>query len=262
VELKQPDDKAMNPEDARIKLDLCFKHEVEVIACAMGTPKWVVDECHSRGIKVIGMAGKASHARAALESGADVVVVQGREAGGHTGDVGLVTLLAEVLEFSTVPVAAAGGIVNGAQIAGLLTHGAQGVWVGTRFIGTHEASVGDNYKQAILDAGYDGTVRSLPFDGLSVRMLRNRFTDVWEGHEHEILPYPLQRVAVGPLRFAAAAADLRDYQAMPAGQGSSMVRDILPAGELVQRLVKEAIAALRASRERVQIDGVADEVKA
>jgi len=253
VEVKPTDDQAMSIEDAKAKLEICFKHKVEVIACALGTPKWVVDECHARGVKVISMVGSAKHAKSAIKAGTDVVVVQGTEGGGHTGDVGLITLLAEVLEFATVPVVAAGGIVNGSQIAGVLTQGAQGVWVGTRFIGSQEASVGANYKQSIVDAGYDQTIRSLLFDGLYVRQLRNRFTEVWEGHENELLPYPAQRLAVAPLRFAAAAADMKDLQALPAGQGSSLIRDLPPAGELLLRLVDETVAALRQSHERVRI---------
>ena len=225
---------------------------MEVVACALGTPKWAVDECHAHGVKVIGIVGSARHAQSAMRNGADVIVVQGTEGGGHTGDVGLITLLAEVLEFATVPVVAAGGIVKGAQIAGVLTQGAQGVWVGTRFINTLESSVGNNYKQSILEAGYDRTIRSLLFDGLYVRQIKNRFTEVWEGHDDEMLPYPLQRLAMGPVRFAAAAADMKDHQPLPAGQGSSIIRDILPAGEVLARLVSETIAALRAAQQSVQ----------
>ncbi|MGE0487004.1 MAG: NAD(P)H-dependent flavin oxidoreductase [Gammaproteobacteria bacterium] len=253
VAVKPVDDQAMAVEDAKEKLDICFRHRVEVVACALGTPKWAVDACHEHGVKVIGVVGSARHARSAIRNGADIVVVQGTEGGGHTGDVGLVTLLAEVLEFATVPVIAAGGIVNGAQIAGLLTQGAQGVWLGTRFIGTNESTVGPNYKQSIVDAGYDQTIRSLLFDGLYVRQIRNRFTEVWEGHEDEMLPYPLQRMAQSPTRFAAAEADLKEHQALPAGQGSSLIRDVLPAGEVLRRLVEETVTALRQARERLVI---------
>lgn len=246
------EDQAMSIEDAKEKLDLCFKHRVEVVACALGTPKWAVDACHENGVKVIGIVGSARHAKSAIRNGADVVVVQGTEGGGHTGDVGLITLLAEVLEFATVPVVAAGGIVHGRQIAGLLTMGAQGVWVGTRFINTPESSVGPNYKQSIVEAGYDQTVRSLLFDGLYVRQIRNRFTEVWEGHEDAMLGYPLQRVAQGPTRFAAAAADLKDHQALPAGQGASMIRDVPPAAEVLHRLADETVEALTAMAGRVR----------
>lgn len=252
VEVKPVEDQAMSIEDAKEKLEICFNHKVEVIACALGTPKWVVDACHERGVTVLSVVGSARHARSAIRAGADAVVVQGTEGGGHTGDVGLITLLAEVLDFATVPVIAAGGLVTGAQIAAALTMGAQGAWVGTRFIGTEEASVGPNYKQSIVEAGYDQTIRSLLFDGLYVRQITNRYTEVWEGHEDEMLPYPLQRLAQGPVRFAAAAADLKDHQALPAGQGSSLIRDIPPAAEVLDRLVNEAVAALQAMPGRIQ----------
>ena len=254
IAIERTDDQAMSVDDAKEKLEICFRHKVEVVACALGTPKWAVDACHAHGVKVIAVVGKAAHARSAIRNGADVVAVQGTEGGGHTGDVGLVTLLAEVLEFASVPVVAAGGIVNGAQIAGLLTQGAQGVWVGTRFISTEESGVGPNYKQSIVEAGYDQTLRSLLFDGLYVRQLRNRFTEVWEGHDDELLPYPLQRLAVAPFRFAAAAADHKALQALPAGQGASLIRDRLPAGEVLHRLVEETVACLRRSRERIAFD--------
>lgn len=253
VEVKPVDDQAMSIEDAKAKLEICFKHKVEVIACALGTPKWVVDECHARGVKVISMVGSARHARSAIKAGTDVVVVQGTEGGGHTGDVGLITLLAEVLEFATVPVVAAGGIVTGAQIAGVLTQGAQGVWVGTRFIATQEATVGPNYKESIVEAEYDQTIRSLLFDGLYVRQLKNRYTEVWEGHEDEMLGYPLQRVAIGPVRFASVEADLKNHQPLPAGQGSSIIRDVKPAADVLHRLVEETVATLRQSRDRIAI---------
>ncbi|MEP3330357.1 nitronate monooxygenase [Sedimentitalea sp.] len=255
VEVKPTDDQAMSIDDAKEKLGLCFKHKVEVVACALGTPKWVVDACHANGVKVISLVGKASHAKSAIRNGTDIVVVQGTEGGGHTGDVGTITLLAEVLEFATVPVVAAGGIVNGSQIAGVLTQGAQGVWIGTRFIGSQEASVGQNYKESIVEAGYDQTIRSLLFDGLYVRQIKNRFTEVWEGKEDELLPYPMQRIAVAPVRFAAAAADLKDHQSLPAGQGSSIIRDLPPAGELVERLVSETVETLGSAKQRIEHSG-------
>jgi NAD(P)H-dependent flavin oxidoreductase YrpB (nitropropane dioxygenase family) len=253
IAIKKTDDQAMSVEDAKAKLEISLNHGVEVIACALGTPAWAVERAHAGGAKVVSIVGKASHARSAMRNGADVIVVQGTEGGGHTGDVGLITLLAEVLEFATVPVVAAGGIVNGAQIAGVLTQGAQGVWVGTRFIGTNESSVGNNYKASLVEAGYDCTIRSLLFDGLYVRQIKNRFTEVWDGKENELLPYPLQRVAVAPSRFAAAEADLKDHQALPAGQGSSIIHDILPAGDVLRRLVEECVEALHKSRGAILI---------
>ncbi|ALJ19296.1 NAD(P)H-dependent flavin oxidoreductase [Microbacterium sp. No. 7] len=250
VEVKDVDDKAMGIEDAHRKMDICEKYGVEVIACALGTAEWAVEQAHSWGAKTISMVGRASHAKSAMQKGTDVIVVQGTEGGGHTGDVGLITLLQEVLEFATVPVVAAGGLVTGAQIAGVLTQGAAGAWVGTRFINTLESSVGPNYKQSIVEADHDTTIRSLLFDGLYVRQLQNRFTEVWEGREDQMLGYPLQRVVQSPVRFAAAEADLKDQQALPAGQGSGLIKDVLPAGEVLVRLVEETVAALDEAKAR------------
>ncbi|MEV6362364.1 NAD(P)H-dependent flavin oxidoreductase [Nocardia asteroides] len=246
------DDKAMGIEDAKRKMEICREYGVEVIACALGTPEWAVEQAHSWGAKTISMVGRASHAKRAIANGTDIVVVQGTEGGGHTGDVGLITLLQEVLDFATVPVVAAGGIVTGDQIAAVLTQGAQGAWIGTRFINTVESSVGPNYKQSIVEADHDTTIRSLIFDGLYVRQLQNRFTEVWKGHEAQLLPYPHQRVAISPARFAAAAADLKDQQALPAGQGSGLIRDVAPAAEVLERLVAETAAALDAAKGRIR----------
>ena len=251
VEVASVDDKAMGIEDAKQKMEICEQYGVEVIACALGTPAWAVEHAHSWGAKTISMVGRASHARSAIRNGTDVVVVQGTEGGGHTGDIGLITLLQEVLDFSTVPVVAAGGLVTGAQIAGVLTQGAAGAWIGTRFINTVESSVGPNYKQSIVEADHDSTIRSLLFDGLHVRQLQNRFTEVWIGREDQMLGYPRQRVVQSPVRFAAAAADLKDQQALPAGQGSGLIRDVLPASEVLERLVKETIEALEAAKGRL-----------
>ncbi|QKT08784.1 nitronate monooxygenase [Gordonia sp. X0973] len=252
VDVHPVDDKAMGIEDAKEKMAICERYGVEVIACALGTPEWAVEHAHKWGAKTISMVGRASHAKRAIANGTDIVVVQGTEGGGHTGDIGLITLLQEVLDFATIPVVAAGGLVTGAQIAGVLTQGAQGAWIGTRFINTEESSVGRNYKESIVEADHDTTVRELIFDGLYVRQLQNRFTEVWKGRMDQLLGYPRQRVAISPVRFAAAAADLKDQQALPAGQGSGLIRDISPAADVLERLVEETVAALEAAKKRVE----------
>jgi NAD(P)H-dependent flavin oxidoreductase YrpB (nitropropane dioxygenase family) len=198
------------------------------------------------------IVGLAKHARSAIRNGTDVVIVQGTEGGGHTGDVGLITLLAEVLEFSTVPVIAAGGLVKGSQIAACLTAGAQGAWVGTRFLATRESGSEDVFKEAVLDAGYDSTLRSVLFDGLHVRMLRNRFTEVWEGHEEELSPYPVQRVLTMPFKYAAMRANLKSHMSLPSGAGAGMITDLPGAAEVLDRLVEETVEALRRVEKTVE----------
>ena len=254
VEVVPTTDQAISLADNKRKLEIALDLGVEVIACALGTPKWVVETCHERGAKVMSIVGQAKHARSAIRNGTDVVIVQGTEGGGHTGDVGLITLLAEVLEFATVPVVAAGGLVKGSQIAACLTMGAQGAWVGTRFLVSRESGSEDVFKESVVEADYDSTIRSLLFDGLHVRMLQNRFTQVWEGHEDELSVYPVQRVLTMPFKYAAMKAHLKSHMSLPSGAGAGMINDIPGAADVLERLVDETVDALRALPKAVRID--------
>ncbi|MGE0797542.1 MAG: NAD(P)H-dependent flavin oxidoreductase [Lautropia sp.] len=245
-------DQAISRADNERKLEIALAHGVEVIACALGTPQWVVEACHAQGAKVMSIVGLAKHAKSALRSGTDVIIVQGTEGGGHTGEIGLLTLLAEVLAFSTVPVVAAGGIVTGRQIAGCLVQGASGVWMGTRFVATQESRAVANHKAAIVEAADDTTLRSGIFDGLPMRQLRNRFTDAWDGHYDELSPYPLQRVLMANIRYTADQHNIKSHMNLPSGQGAGLVSDIPPAAEVLARLVDETVAALEAARARIR----------
>ena len=160
--------------------------EVEVVVCAFGTPTWVVERSHDAGAKVVSIVGTARAARRAILNGTDAIIGSGFEAGAHNGEVGLLTLLTQILEFAKVPVVGAGGIVNGAQIAAILTVGGSGVWVGTRFAATEESGTPQAHKDAIVEVEHDRTVRTLAMDALPSRLIRNRFTEVWNGHEAEI----------------------------------------------------------------------------
>lgn len=239
--------------DNDAKVDVAIQNGVEVLACALGTPVDVVERCHQHGVVVMAIVGRARHAVRAIENGADVVIVQGFEGGGHTGDVGLLTLLSEVLEFATVPLVAAGGIATGRQIAAALVGGAQGVWVGTRFLATAESGAEEKFKEAVVEAGHDTTIRSMLFDGLPVRQLRNRFTDVWDGYEHEIQPYPVQRMLTAPIRYAASAHEMKDYMNLAAGQSSGLVHDSPGAAEVLHRLVDEAVTVLEDWSARIKV---------
>jgi NAD(P)H-dependent flavin oxidoreductase YrpB (nitropropane dioxygenase family) len=252
VQVSPTTDQAISLADNTRKLEISLDHGVEVIACALGTPEWVVETCHARGAKVMSIVGQAKHAASAIRHGTDIVIVQGTEGGGHSGDVGLITLLAEVLEFSTVPVIAAGGLVKGSQIAACLTAGAQGAWVGTRFLASAESGSEDEFKEAVVESEYDSTLRSLLFDGLHVRMLRNRFTEVWEGHDDELSPYPVQRVLTMPFKYAAMKAGLKSHMSLPSGAGAGMITDLPGAAEILERLVEETVDALRTVSKNVE----------
>jgi enoyl-[acyl-carrier protein] reductase II len=203
------------------------------------------------------MCGKVDHARRAVEAGCDVVVAQGTEAGGHTGTVAALPLIPQVVDAvgDRVPVVAAGGIFDGRGLAAALTLGADGVWVGTRFIATPEARATPGYKDALLRTAEDGTVISRAFTGKTLRAVRNDYTRYFEEHPDELAPFPQQ---IGR-SFTDGAMHLGgdettpgidpDKECYPAGQGTGAIQELVPAGELVRRFVAEAEAALSRLRD-------------
>jgi NAD(P)H-dependent flavin oxidoreductase YrpB (nitropropane dioxygenase family) len=108
------------------------------------------------------------------------------------------------------------------------------------------------FKEAVVEAEYDSTLRSPLFDGLHVRMLRNRFTEVWDGHENELTPYPVQRVLTMPFKYAAMKANLKSHMSLPSGAGAGMITDLPGAAEILDRLVEETVDALRKVEKTVE----------
>ena len=219
-----------------------------VFVAGLGVPGEVVDLCHANGLLVVNMCGKVDHARRALDAGCDMVVAQGTEAGGHTGQVATLPLVPQIVDAvgDTIPVVAAGGIVDGRGLAAALALGADGVWMGTRFIATPEARGVIGYKDALLAAAEDRTVISRAFSGKTMRVLRNEYTQFFEDNPGELQPFPaqlgrsmqdgawhlgggLQTPGVDPAR-----------EGYPTGQGVGAIDALEPAGALVGRIVAEA----------------------
>jgi enoyl-[acyl-carrier protein] reductase II len=229
---------------ARAQVAVTLEERVPVLCSALGTPPWLVQECHAAGTKVMSLVGNVRQARRLEAMGVDIVIAQGSEAGGHVGTVTTLVLVPQVVDAVGVPVLAAGGIADGRGVAAALVLGAQGAWIGTRFIATLEATAHENHKKGILAADEDGTVVSRSYTGKPSRVLRNRFTDRWKGHEGEILPMPWQRIWVEPLVAPAKAAGRVDLANFPTGQVASGIVDIPAAAEVFARLVAEARRAL------------------
>jgi NAD(P)H-dependent flavin oxidoreductase YrpB (nitropropane dioxygenase family) len=145
----------------------------------------------------------------------------------------------------TVPVLAAGGIADGRGLAAALMLGADGAWVGTRFIATVESAAHENHKRRILAVDEEATVVSRSYTGKPSRVLRNRFTDRWRGREDQILPMPWQRIWVEPLVAPAKGAGRIDIANFPTGQAAGAISDIPPAGDVVRRMVAEARDAFK-----------------
>lgn len=227
-------------------LDIVKEARVPLLASALGDPGAEVTQAlHVRGIMMVGMAGSVLHARKSARSGADVIVAQGYDAGGHTGRIGTMSLVPQVVDAVELPVVAAGGIVDGRGLVAALALGAEAAWIGSRFAATVEALGHERYKQAMLDTVADDTIVTRAFTGLPLRARRNSFTDEWEGREKEILPFPLQRDRVGEdMVMSARLRGNIDRGSVPLGQGCTMIDRILTAKEVVEGIIERAEAVL------------------
>jgi NAD(P)H-dependent flavin oxidoreductase YrpB (nitropropane dioxygenase family) len=230
---------------ARAHVDVALKHPIRLIANALGSPpKDVIDEAHGHGVPVAALAGKAKHARSHVDNGVDIVVAQGTEAGGHTGEIATMVLVPEIVDAvgSDAHVLAAGGIGSGRQVAAALALGAGGVWMGSYWLTSSEydLGVGDAMQRALVAAGSDQTVRSRVYSGKPARLLKTKWTEAWaEDGAPSPLPMPLQNLLVSEAHQRIAAANDPDVVAMPVGQIVGRMNAVRPVAELVADLVAE-----------------------
>ncbi|MBK3566707.1 nitronate monooxygenase family protein [Streptomyces sp. MBT62] len=215
---------------ARNQLDVAFDYPIKLLANALGSPPAdVVARAHDQDVLVAALAGSARHARKHAEGGIDIVVAQGYEAGGHTGEIASMVLTPEVVEaVDPLPVLAAGGIGSGPQVAAALSLGAQGVWLGSIWLTTTEADMhSEALTRKLLAAGSGDTVRSRALTGKPARQLRTEWTDAWDDTDGPgTLPMPLQGLLV-----AEAVSRIQKYEVEPL-LGT-------PVGQIVGRMNSE-----------------------
>ena len=240
-------------------LDLALEHAPAAIFLSFGDPAPFAARAKATGVPVICQIQTLAHARAAAAAGADIIVAQGTEAGGHGGARTTMTLVPAVVDaVAPLPVVAAGGISDGRGLAAALTLGAAGVLMGTRFFATTEALGHDNTKARLVSAGGDDTVRTSVFDivrelpwpaAYQVRTVRNALSERWHGNEdalrREIETSPDSPVAAF---HAALQAGDTEQSVVVGGQGLDLVDAIEPAGDLVTRIVADAERSLAAAQ--------------
>jgi NAD(P)H-dependent flavin oxidoreductase YrpB (nitropropane dioxygenase family) len=236
---------------ARQHVEVALAHPARLIANALGPPPAdIIERAHDRGMLVAALAGKADHARSHVASGVDIVVAQGYEAGGHTGEIASMVLIPEIVDAvgSQVPVLAAGGIGCGRQIAAALALGAVGVWMGSAWLITEEYSLSaalPALREALLTATSSDTVRSRIYSGKPARLLKNRWTQAWtEPGAPEPLPMPLQNLLVSEAHQRLMRSGQPDVQPMPVGQIVGRMTEVRPVSELVKSLMQETAEAL------------------
>lgn len=243
-----------DPNLALDMLDVAFRHPIRLIANALGVPPAsMIAKGKEHGVPVAALVGAKEHALRQIEAGVDILVVQGGEAGGHCGEVSTMVLVPEVIRAvgGRVPVLAAGGIMNGAQMAGAMAMGADGVWTGSVWLATPESECSEVFREKMVAARSRDTVRSKSRTGKPSRQLRSAWTDAWEGPGSPgALPMPYQALVSEPaIRAATAAAEKGDAAAREmvtyfVGQGVGLIDQVRPAGRVVQDFKMEFAEAI------------------
>jgi enoyl-[acyl-carrier protein] reductase II len=240
---------AASPESLTASVDVIINGGASAFIAGLGVPMPILEKLHKAGLKVMVVCGQVRHAIKAQEAGCDAVICQGGEGGGHTGLVGTMPLVAQAVDQVKIPVAAAGGIYDGRGLAAALALGAQAVWMGTRFIATHEAHAGDLYRETILKARDEDTIRTRCYSGKPMRVARNPYVEDWETRPQDIQPFPMQAMlsvregVMGGIGGQIEGLDA-DRSCFAMGQSAGGVRDVVKAGDLVAQIMDEAHSAI------------------
>ncbi len=220
-----------------------LEEDVELLVVALGDPGRVVPDARAHGTLVAGMAGSGRNAQRQLDAGVDVIIASGSEAGGHTGEIGSMVLIPEVVAAAAsrnVPTVAAGGIATGAAIAAAMALGAEGVWCGTVFLFAEEVNLHHYQREQLREARASDFRRSRVYTGKPSRMYTNAVVQAWADSGLEPLPMPHQRILMDDFSESARASGRFDLVSNPAGQVAGLLAgQPEPARDIVQRLVRE-----------------------
>ncbi len=246
-----------DPETALRMLEISFRHPIRLIANALGVPpKEMIEMGKTHGVPVAALVGAKEHALRQVAAGVDILVVQGTEAGGHCGEVSTMVLVPEVIKaikpIRDVPVLAAGGIMNGRQMAACMAMGAAGAWTGSVWLATVESETTEIFREKMIAASSRDAVRSKGRTGKPARQLRSVWTDAWDRGPDSpgALPMPFQslisRDAFHAIDSAAAAGNprARDLVSYFVGQGVGLIDSVKSAGAVVQEFKEEFIEAV------------------
>jgi NAD(P)H-dependent flavin oxidoreductase YrpB (nitropropane dioxygenase family) len=231
---------------ARPQVEVALRHPIALLANALGPPpRDVVDLAHSHGVKVAALASTPRHALKQVEVGVDMVVAQGTEAGGHTGEISTMVLIPQVVDAVDVPVLAAGGIGNGRQMAAGMALGADGVWTGSLWLTVEEADTSEPIRKRILEATSRDTVRSRSWTGKPARLLKSEWTEAWETEQSPgTLPMPLQYMLVSDALRRIGRSDAPELATFPAGQVIGLTNSVRSSRDVVYSLIEEYAEAL------------------
>ncbi len=248
-------------------IDVIMEENVPVFASGLGNPEAIIPRAHAQGMKVIGLVGNVKNARRVANAGVDIIVAQGCEAGGHTGRVGTMVLVPQVVDaVDPLPVVAAGGIGDGRGLVAALTMGACGAWVGTAFVLSNEACVDspidwvtnvgvdpyaldqweiDEWKDRIIESTDEDTCITRIYTGKTARYIKNKFIEAWDSTGKDPLPMPLQTLLICEAELGLRKGRMTDYLSGFGGQIVGMLNERKSAEQIINELVDEAIVILK-----------------
>ncbi|KAJ3100236.1 hypothetical protein HDU97_002420 [Phlyctochytrium planicorne] len=247
-------------------IDIIIEEKTRLFVSAVGVPpRWAVDKLHAANILVMNVVGAPKHVSKAIDAGCDIICCQGGEGGGHTGDVPTSILTPKVVDLckgrkseltgGPVYVVAAGGIFDGRGLATALVHGAQAVWVGTRFICAKEAGASAAHQKAVINAGYHDTTRTLIYSGRPLRVLKTKYVNEWEEKQDEIKALTGSGKIPFVVDMERRKSDTEDFmmEARPylMGQVAAAVTEVQPAKQIVEEMVAMAIAVLKENAQKI-----------
>lgn len=248
-----------------ILIDIIIKQGAKLFVSAVGVPpKHIVDKLHANGIAVMNMIGHPKHVSKALEVGVDILCAQGTEGGGHTGDITTSILIPVIVDecrgkissFTGKPISvvAAGGIFNGRGLAAMLSYGAQGVWIGTRFLLAEESGAPRLHRENVIKAGFDETIRTLIWSGRPMRVWKDKTVMEWETTKQEQIKQ-LTSQGIVPMkwekdrRIAEGSYNFMDFQykhiIMGAAAGALTAKHVQPAKVIIDEMIAEACESIR-----------------
>ena len=224
------------------QMEVVIEQRVPLYAAGLGSPEPWMDRLKANGTVVLSVVGATRHAHQVLKSGVDIIVAQGHDGGGHNSPIGTMALIPQVVDAvaGRVPVLGAGGITDGRGIAAAMMLGAEGAWIGTAFLATHEAGLRDFQKEALVEGNDQGTVVSRSVTGKPARMVRNKWAEAYVEAGVDPLPMPYQGMVSQQVTAAALAAERKDIWPGFAGQGLGMIHAVRPAADVLHNIVHVA----------------------
>ena len=233
----------MTQDVPRKQLEVVLDEKVPVLASGLGSPAFILEAAHARGMQVWGLVGKPRQAKRELEAGVDAIIAQGIDAGGHTGQIGTFSIVPQICAIAgDTPVIAAGGITTGRHLAGAVALGASGVWTGTLWLACRESDREMVIKEKILAAKATDTRYSACVSGFTMRTLNSKWHEEWERPDAPSpASAPYQLLLFAEIKQSAMDWGIESFMTEAAGQGVDFVTEMKPARQIVFDMVEEAL---------------------